>query len=58
MRDAEASANAFAFPGVGEATARMSAAGQARSDSAWMVETNCEPMMPTPTCFMVVSPLA
>ncbi len=31
----------------------MSAGGYARSDSAWMVETNCEPMMPTPTCFML-----
>ena len=34
----------------------MSACGQARSASAWMVETNCEPMRPTPTGRAIVSP--
>ena len=46
---AKRSAKALAWPGVGEATARMSAWGQARSASAWMLETNCDPIRPTPT---------
>ena len=48
-------AKALAFPGVGEATARICAWLQERRASACKDETNCEPIKPTPTRFVAES---